>query len=67
MRAIATFIAGSWELFRLAARSRFRFDGAYWTWRWHTAFGRGAPASRSELVWAALRYGRWMGKMRRLG
>jgi hypothetical protein len=58
---------GVYQLVRLAALSRFRVRGAYWGWRWHTAFGRGAPASRVELLTAALRYGRWMGRMRRLG
>jgi hypothetical protein len=61
-----TWILGSCELFRLAAASRFRVRGAYWSWRWHTAFGRGLPASRMELLVAAVRYGRWMGRMRRL-
>ena len=55
------------NLARLAGLSGLRFRGPYWTWRWHTAFGRGTPASKRELLAAALRYGRWMGRMRRLG
>lgn len=56
-----------YQLTRLACLSRGRFRGSYWSWRWYTAFGRGAPASKRELLVAGLRYGRWMGRMRRLG
>jgi hypothetical protein len=66
MRSLAAWIAGFYELARLGFLSRFAFRGAYWSWRWHTAFGRGEPESRAELLAAALRYGRWMGRMRRL-
>jgi hypothetical protein len=55
------------ELARLGVLSRFRFRGSYWRWRMHTAFGRGYPASRWELVRSVLAYGRWMHQMRRLG
>ncbi|MBK7403784.1 MAG: hypothetical protein IPJ41_03905 [Phycisphaerales bacterium] len=58
---------GLYELARLGVLSRFRFGGSYWVWRRHTAFGRGTPESRRELVGAVLRYGAWMGRMRRLG
>lgn len=60
-------IGGLYQLARLAALSRFRFRGPYWTWRLHTAFGRGYPASRLELARALLAYGRWMHRMRRGG
>jgi hypothetical protein len=58
-------LGGLYELARLAVLSRFRFRGPYWSWRMHTAFGRGVPASRMEVVRAVLAYGRWMRRMRR--
>lgn len=63
---IIEFFGGIWELARLAVVSRFRFSGGYWTWRLHTAFGRGTPP-RSETIHAVLDYGRWMFRMRRGG
>jgi hypothetical protein len=63
---IGETIGGVYELVRLGFISRFRFSGAYWTWRLHTAFGRGYPR-RSELRRAVLDYGRWMHRMRRSG
>jgi hypothetical protein len=54
-----------YELARLGVITRFRFRGPYWRWRMHTAFGRGYPSSRAELVAAVLAYGRWMRRMRR--
>ena len=56
-----------YELFRLAALSGFRLKGRYWSWRMHTAFGRGYPASRGELIRSVLEYGRWVRRMRRGG
>ncbi|MEL7473120.1 MAG: hypothetical protein AAGK04_07370 [Planctomycetota bacterium] len=47
------------------ARSRGGPRGRYWTWRWQTAFGRGAPP-RGELVRGLLHYARWIAAMRRL-
>ncbi len=61
-----SWVRGLYELVRLGVLSRFALRGPYWSWRWHTAFGRGVPASRAELLLAGLRYGRWMGRMRRL-
>lgn len=55
---------GMYELVRLAIITRLRFRGPYWTWRLHTAFGRGYPASRLELVRSVLEYGIWMHRMR---
>jgi hypothetical protein len=55
---------GMYELVRLAIITRLRFRGPYWTWRLHTAFGRGYPASRWELVHSVLEYGIWMRRMR---
>ncbi len=59
------FLGGLWELARLGLISRFRFRGAYWSWRLHTAFGRGYP-SRGETLRAVLDYGRWVYRMRRM-
>lgn len=56
---------GLFELLRLGIITRFRFRGAYWTWRLHTAFGRGYPASRTELLRSVVRYGIWVRQMRR--
>lgn len=58
-------IGGLYQLARLATLTRLRLRGPYWTWRLHTAFGRGYPASRVELVRSVLAYGRWMHRMRR--
>lgn len=66
MRSALGLISALWNLARLAVLTRFRFGGDYWTWRMHTAFGRGTPTSRLELLAAILRYGRWMGRMRRI-
>jgi hypothetical protein len=57
-------LGGIYELIRLAFMSRFRFRGPYWTWRLHTAFGRGFPG-RIELLHAVLAYGRWVYRQRR--
>lgn len=63
MKVLET-LGGVWELFRLGCRTKFRFSGAYWDWRLHTAFGRGYPPKR-ETRRAVLDYGRWMHRMRR--
>lgn len=60
-------LGGLYELARLAALTRFRFRGDYWSWRLHTAFGRGYPRSRWELARSVLAYGRWMFRLRRGG
>lgn len=65
MRALVEILGGVWELVRLAVLTRLRFGGPYWTWRLHTAFGRGYPASKRELLLAVLAYGRWVHRMRR--
>ncbi len=65
MGAILDCLGGIYELGRLAVVSRFRFRGAYWRWRLETAFGRGYPASRWELIRSVLAYGRWARRMRR--
>jgi hypothetical protein len=60
-------IGGLWQLARLGLLTGFRFRGEYWTWRLHTAFGRGYPESRGELIRSVLDYGRWMHRVRRGG
>jgi hypothetical protein len=65
MRTLAILILGPIELARLAVISRFRLRGKYWSWRWHTAFGRGTPP-RGQLLMGLLRYAHWAGRMRRL-
>ncbi len=64
-RLMLTLLGGLWQLFRLAAISGFRLRGAYWTWRLHTAFGAGYPASTRELVKSMIEYGCWVHRMRR--
>jgi len=59
-------IGALYELARLAVITRFRFRGPYWRWRFETAFGRGLPASRRELLHRLLDYARWMHRVRRL-
>lgn len=65
MRLLLDNLLAIYELARLAVISRFRFRGRYWQWRLHTAFGRGYPESRLELVRGLLAYGRWVHRMRR--
>lgn len=65
MRWMIETLGGLYELARLAVLTGFRFRGRYWQWRMHTAFGRGYPATRMELVRSVLAYGRWVYRMRR--
>jgi hypothetical protein len=65
VRSLIDTLGGLYELLRLAVISRFRFSGAYWQWRLQTAFGRGYPASRAELLRSILDYGRWVYRTRR--
>ena len=64
--AIVEFFGTIYELGRLGVISGFRFRGAYWAWRLHTAFGRGYPASRWETLKSVWDYGRWVYRTRRL-
>jgi hypothetical protein len=74
MTWIREFFGALYELARLAVVSRFRFRGAYWSWRLHTAFGRGYPKGRTAGRWgergaivhSVLDYGRWVYRMRRM-
>lgn len=65
MATMLTLIGGLYQLARLALLSGFRFKGPYWTWRMHTAFGAGYPASRMELIRSVIEYGCWIHRMRR--
>jgi hypothetical protein len=67
MNWLCDTLGGLWQLFRLGVITGFRFKGAYWQWRLHTAFGRGYPASKRELIHSVLEYGRWVHRMKRLG
>jgi hypothetical protein len=67
MRGIVDTLGGLWELLLLAWKTRFRLRGAYWRWRYETAFGRD-PAhmpSRRERIRAMLDYGRWVYRIKR--
>lgn len=55
-----------YHLLRLAIITRFRFRGDYWSWRLNTAYGRGWPCSRRELVLSTIDYGRWMHRTLRM-
>jgi hypothetical protein len=65
VRWLIDTLGGIYELLRLGVITRFRFRGAYWSWRLQTAFGRGYPESRVELVASVLDYGRWVYRTRR--
>ena len=66
MTIVLDFLGALYELARLAVVSRGRFRGAYWSWRLHTAFGRGYPATRTETLKSIFDYGRWVYRMRRM-
>lgn len=65
-RYLLNTLGGLYQLLRLGVITRFRFRGAYWQWRLHTAFGKGYPATKGELIRSILDYGRWMHRMRGL-
>ncbi len=59
-------------LARLGVTTRFRFKGAYWSWRNETAFGshdadfaRDKRISLRDHCHAVLEYGAWVARMRR--
>jgi hypothetical protein len=69
MRHPLRTIDALWQLARLAAVTRLRWRGRYWTWRRETVFGadpRRMPP-RGARIKAMLDYGAWVGRMRRLG
>jgi len=53
------------ELARFAMLTGFRFKGPYWAWRLHTALGT-APSSTVRRARAAIAYGLWIRKMRKI-
>lgn len=55
-----------WSLAVQQVMTGLRPRGAYWTWRWETAFGRGIPP-RGELLRGLIDYGAWIARMKRLG
>lgn len=65
MRSWLETLGGLWALFRLGVQTRFRFNGRYWRWRHETAFGNGEPDPAAKRH-AALDYGRWVHRMRKL-
>ncbi len=65
MRFFLSLPGAAYELLRLGVITRFDFKGPYWTWRTTTAFGRGMPSSRIELVRNVLEYARWARRLRR--
>ena len=69
MRAVLGTLDAIWQLTRLAVVTRGRVGGRYWHWRRETAFG--TDPSRMpppiERLRAMLRFGHWVGRMRRLG
>lgn len=67
LTSVLESVGAVYQLARLSVITRFRFRGEYWTWRLHTAFGRGFPASRFELLKSVLEYGRWVHRMRGAG
>ena len=68
MRTLVVLVDGLWQLLRLAVITRGRVRGRYWHWRQETAFGTDPSRMppRMERVRAVLRYGHWVGRMRRL-
>ena len=69
VRSMVTILDGCWQLLRLAVITRGRVRGRYWHWRQETAFG--TDPSRmpglAQRVAAVIRFGHWVGRMRRLG
>ncbi|MBI1190597.1 MAG: hypothetical protein GC200_07980 [Tepidisphaera sp.] len=64
MQRLIDTLGGLYELARLGVITGFRFKGPYWTWRLHTAFGRGYP-SRWETLKSILDYGIWIWRLRK--
>ncbi len=68
MRVCVEIIDALWQLTRLTILSRGRMCGRYWHWRMETAFG--SDATRMPTRWhrlrATIRFGHWVGRMRRL-
>lgn len=65
MAHIRETIGGWWELLRMAAMTRFRLGGEYWSWRRHTAFGEEGAVPAAQRRRAMMEYARWVYRMRR--
>ncbi|MHC4833347.1 MAG: hypothetical protein ACYTFH_05560 [Planctomycetota bacterium] len=68
MKRLRDNVAGAWCLLSMAAATRFRMRGRYWSWRRETAFGSDRarwpePEKRRRAI---LEYARWAASMRRL-
>lgn len=66
IRRFGETLGGLWQLLRLAIKTRCRLRGAYWRWRYETAFGTD-PAQRPSRLsqWRSIiEYGRWLHRMR---
>ena len=68
VRSVLHTLDAFWQLARLAIVTRGRLHGRYWHWRRETAFGTDPSRMppRMERLRAVLRYGHWVGRMRRL-
>lgn len=68
MRTLVVLVDGLWQLLRLTVITRGRVRGRYWRWRQETAFGTDPSRmpSVSQRVAAVIRFGHWVGRMRRL-
>jgi hypothetical protein len=68
VRAVLATMDALWQLARLAMVTRGKLRGRYWTWRHETAFGTDPSCMPgfAERVGAVLRFGHWVGRMRRL-
>ncbi|MFG0329769.1 MAG: hypothetical protein ACF8PN_07725 [Phycisphaerales bacterium] len=65
LRPIRDFVAGVWGLLLMGFATGFRLRGRYWRWRDETAFG-GFKVERGSKWRAALHYGQWVTRMRRM-
>lgn len=68
MRMLVVLFDGLWQLLRLAVLTRGRLRGRYWHWRQETAFGTDPSRMPSlpQRMAAVIRFGHWVGRMRRL-
>jgi hypothetical protein len=68
VRSLTESVRAVWNLSRLLLATRGRWRGAYWRWRYETAFGRDEsrlPPPRVRRK-ALMKYGAWVGTMRSL-
>ncbi|MEO1008101.1 MAG: hypothetical protein AAFX79_06020 [Planctomycetota bacterium] len=50
--------------FRLLIGAGAKLRGDYYAWRWHTAFGRGVPESKREMLRGMIAYLAWSQRIR---